>query len=42
MSSIRSARSQAPEPMIQVRDKKHSISSGSQIYKPRKRSPSTL
>jgi hypothetical protein len=42
MSSIRSARSQPPEPMIQVRDKKHSISSGSQLYKPRKRSPSTL
>ncbi|KAF2031557.1 hypothetical protein EK21DRAFT_63149 [Setomelanomma holmii] len=42
MSAIRSAKNQEPAPMIQLRDKKHSISSGSQIYKPRKRSPSTL
>jgi hypothetical protein len=42
MSAIRSVKSQIPEPTLTVRDKKHSISSGSQIYKPRKRSPSTL
>lgn len=42
MSAIRSAKYQASEPTLTVRDKKHSISSGSQIYKPRKRSPSTL
>jgi hypothetical protein len=42
MSAIRSVKNQDPPPIIQLRDKKHSISSGSQIYKPRKRSPSTL
>ncbi|KAH7089161.1 hypothetical protein FB567DRAFT_523155 [Paraphoma chrysanthemicola] len=42
MSAIRSVKNQEPPPMIQLRDKKHSISSGSQLYKPRKRSPSTL
>lgn len=44
MSALRSSvKYSDPEPMIQLRDKKHSISSGSQLpFKPRKRSPSTL
>ncbi|KAH5996954.1 hypothetical protein HBI83_233570 [Parastagonospora nodorum] len=43
VSAIRSVKNQEPAPMLQIRDKKHSISSGSQLpYKPRKRSPSTL
>jgi hypothetical protein len=43
MSAIRSVKYQEPAPMLQIRDKKHSVSSGSQMpYKPRKRSPSTL
>ncbi|KAH8728668.1 hypothetical protein GQ44DRAFT_609046 [Phaeosphaeriaceae sp. PMI808] len=42
MSAIRSVKYQDPAPIIKLRDKKHSVSSGSQIYKPRKRSPSTL
>lgn len=43
MSALRSVKYQDPEPIIQLRDKKHSISSGSQMpFKPRKRSPSTL
>ncbi|KAL5117933.1 hypothetical protein ACEQ8H_004252 [Pleosporales sp. CAS-2024a] len=43
MSAIRSVKYQEPAPMLKLRDKKHSVSSGSQLpFKPRKRSPSTL
>ncbi|KAF2829342.1 hypothetical protein CC86DRAFT_286412 [Ophiobolus disseminans] len=42
MSAYRSAKSQPSPPMLQLRDKKHSISSGTQSWQPRKRSPSTL
>jgi hypothetical protein len=42
ISAIRSVKSQPSPPMLQLRDKKHSISSGTQYWQPRKRSPSTL
>lgn len=42
MSAIRSVKFKEAPPMLQLRDKKHSVSSGSQIYKPRKRSPSVI